>query len=165
MPHFSLDTSMSDLQIQSRTQGTPPSCALRFHLQPRLRDKLVGTSERWDLKFWEIDQEAKWEGDRDWDEMTELMWSLHKWFKAVSHTHQMSESTSEWDRFSGVSEVARRYRRRFILPEVPLSHPTSMARLLEGLPTLRESLLFRAWVGRCPPDSIRNGMAEVMDTA
>lgn len=164
MPRVSLD--MGDLRIEPRTQSTPPSSAILIHVQSRLRDATVGESREWDLKFWYIDRAAMWEGaDRFWDEITELMWSLHKWFKAVSHTNYRYERTLEWQAFCGVLEVARRYRRRFILPKVPLHHPTSRARLLEGLPTLRESLLFRAWVKRSPPDSVRNRVAEAMDTA
>lgn len=160
MPRLSLDVNdlMNDLQIESRTQ-IPFSPELWRKVRSRLRIEVVGESQEWDLCFWYIDGAAKWEGaDRFRDEVAELMWSLHKWFKLVSQT-QTPEAPfrrSDWHTFCGVLEVARRYRRRFILPEVPLDHPTSTARLSEGLPTLRESLLFRPWVKRSPSDSTRN---------
>lgn len=155
MPHLSV--AMGDLRIEPRTQSMPPSTAILAHMQSRLYDTLVGKSQDWDLKYWYVDGPAKWEGaDGFWDEVTEVMWSLHKWFKAASHVHYKTKGSMAWQASCGVLEVARRYRRRFILPEVPPTHLTSTARLSEGLPTLRESLLFRAWVKRIPPCSKRS---------
>lgn len=151
-----LSVAVSDLQIEPHTQSTSSSPARLMHMQSRLRDTLVGKSRDWDLKYWYINGAAKWEGaDRFWDEVTEVMWSLHKWFKAASHVNYRTEGSMIWQASCGALEVARRYRRRFIIPEVSPSHLTSTARLLGGLPTLRESLLFRAWAKRSPPDSER----------
>ena len=156
MPRLPLDIGY--LQIDPRLQNMSHSYspAIVKAMQSRLQTSLVGVNEsqEWDLQFWFILGGGRWEGaDREWDGIVELMWSLHKWFKTAS---QASNTSSNWSDFHGALEVARRYRRRFILPDVPLHHPTSTARLLSRLPTLRESLLFRAWVKRSPPDSMRN---------
>ena len=158
MPRLPLDIGY--LQIDPRLQNmSHSSFPAILMMQSRVSTSLVGASEsqEWDLHFWYIKGAARWEGaDRIWDGIAELMWSLHKWFKRASQTSQASNISSNWSDFHGALEVARRYRRRFILPDVPLDHPTSTARLFARLPTLRESLLFRAWVKRSPPDSMRS---------
>ena len=160
MPRLPLD--MSNLQIEPTYTSPFSAPSILMAMQSRLRTSLVGVSERLgcDLYFWYINGAARWEGaDRFWDGTADLMWSLHRWFKTTSQTCQATNSLFNLAGSYGALEVARRYRRRFILPDVPLYHPTSTARLFAGLPTLRESLLFRAWVKRSPPDSMRSLVA------
>ena len=158
MPRLPLD--ISNLQIEPTYTSPFSAPAILMAMQSRLRTSLVGVSELgYDLHFWYINGAARWEGaDRFWDGTADLMWSLHKWFKTTSQTCQATTTNLLFNLADsyGALEVARRYRRRFILPDVPLHHPTSTARLFVGLPTLRESLLFRAWVKRSPPDSMRS---------
>lgn len=159
IPRPSLD--IGDLQTETGTSATPALPPHLMNMLSRVKSRLIGESRDWELKCWYITGDAKWGSmDRFGDEVTELMWSLHGWFKVVSRKSVDSSESSRssfmlWAKSCGATEVARRYRRRFILPNVPLHHPTSFARLFNGYPTLRESLLFRAWVRRCPPDSTR----------
>ena len=68
--------------------------------------------------------------------------------------------TAHTDRPSCVSHLARSFRRRIVLPEVPDDRTPSAVSMKAGLPSLRETLLFRLWVLRSPVTPERDIMDE-----
>ena len=121
------------------TESMLPFRNLRY-MQSRLEFKSVGVARDWELQYWYIKGAAKWErANRYVDDAADLTWALHKWFNTAIYCFSVEAQNS-----CGVVELGQRYRRRFVLPEVPQDHPTTTSRILQKLPTLRESLLFRA---------------------
>lgn len=137
-------------------------------------------SEKGNVRYWVINNTNMWAGQhRALDEIAEVFWSLFHWFnRAVSmFGHQITTSTRPWRTFAGRRDlnnlgtgikeclwhIARYYRRRIILPQIPsddsnsdghgYDHRTSSSpahSIKTAVPTLRESLLFRPWVFHTP---------------
>lgn len=107
---------------------------------PSMRDT---ASESGNLRYWVITNESMWaQQHRVLDETAELMWSLFQWF------HHVSGST--WvgtDKPACKWHLARSFRRRIVLPEVSDHSSITMK---SGLPSLRETLLFRPWAFSSP---------------
>ena len=101
------------------------------------------SSESGNLRYWVITNESMWaQQHRVMDEMAELMWSLFNWFNQAfgNGTNMTGEPECKW-------HLAQSLRRRIVLPEVS---PYSSFAMKAGLPTLRETLLFRPWAFATP---------------
>lgn len=109
---------------------------------PSLRDT---TAESGNLRYWVITNESMWASQhRVLDEFTELMWALAHWFnRALSPATNTGVYTLE-DNSLACWQLARSFRRRIVLPEVPSDRAPPVA-MKSGLPSLRETLLFRPW--------------------
>ncbi len=93
-------------------------------------------AEPLNVRLWVINQKMMWAGqDRVLNEFTELVWTLFYLFRS-GPAHQRG------DHANANLMVARTYRRRIFLPDVPNDEELTTF----GAPTLRESLLFRHWV-------------------
>lgn len=120
---------------------------------PSLQDT---TSESGNLRYWVITNESMWAQQHPIiDETAELMWSLFHWFNQVGGDGAMQmrtdQSMCKW-------HLARSFRRRIVLPGVSNHSAVTMK---SGLPSLRETLLFRPWAFSSPitPDRTFNGNA------
>lgn len=108
------------------------------------------------LRYWVITNESMWAGQhRALDEIAELLWSFFHWFiQAAEHAGPSSWISTKVE--PCIWHIARSYRRRIILPWVSDDEPLKINNLIApdaikaGLPTLRESLLFRSWVYPSP---------------
>ena len=111
---------------------------------PTLRDIV---SEKGNLRYWVITNESMWAGQhRALDEIAEVLWSFFYWFKQTQNPTDLNTDSEEC-----VWHLARFCRRNIVLPQVPTDNalfPTN--RIKAGLPSLRESLLFRPWVIQSP---------------
>lgn len=108
---------------------------------PSLQDT---ATESGNLRYWVITNESMWaQQHRVLDEVDELMWSLFHWFvqSEALATIGAVESERKW------YLLARSSRWRIVFPEG--SDPSSVA-MKAGLPTLRETLLFRSWASASP---------------
>ena len=120
---------------------------------PSLQDTV---SESGNLRYWVITNESMWaQQHRILDETAELMWSLFHWLNQVgedvtTRRIRTDHPTCKW-------HLARSFRRRIVLPEVP-DHSAAAVAMKSGLPSLRETLLFRPWVFSSPitPDRTFN---------
>ena len=102
---------------------------------PSLQDT---ASESGNLRYWVITNESMWgQQHRVLDETAELMWSLFHWVNYNSDTMEI-----ETDRPGCKWHLARSIRSRAVLHEVS-DHSTFCMK--PGLPSLRETLLFRQW--------------------
>ena len=110
---------------------------------PSLRDTV---SENGNLRYWVITNETMWASQhRVMDEFAELMWSQFHWFvQAITSGPDVGVNTLE-DTSLSCWRLARSFRRRIVLPEVP-SNQAAPAMMRRDLPSLREALLFRPWV-------------------
>ena len=107
---------------------------------PSLQDT---ASESGNLRYWVITNESMWaQQHRVIDEMAELMWSLFHWFNQISGATRFGTDNSECKWY-----LARSYRRRIVLPDVSARSSFTMK---TGLPSLRETLLFRPWAFASP---------------
>lgn len=115
---------------------------------PSLRDT---ASEKGNLRYWVITNESMWANEhRVLDEFAELMWSFSRWFyqcaMASDTNANMSLSTdSEWC----CPGLAKYFRHRIVLPEIPDNQTDPLATKLDRL-SLREALLFRSWAFDTP---------------
>lgn len=115
---------------------------------PSLQDTIA---ESGNLRYWVITNESMWAGQhRALDEISEVIWSFFHWFAEKPLVDIAPSNDKVTHNFCW--ELARSFRRRIVLPEVPAdnicSAHTPSRRM--GLPTLRESLLFRPWVYHTP---------------
>lgn len=132
-PHFTSFRPLIPVHDASRYD---PSTAIL----PSLQDT---ATESGNLRYWVITNESMWgEQHRVLDEVAELMWSL---FHCFVQSGQLAST--------GVVESERKWylalssRRRIVLPEVS---DQSFVAMKAGLPTLRETLLFRSWASASP---------------
>lgn len=116
------------------------------------RSLLDGTNaEDPKLRLWTIDSSMMWAGQsRVFDEIIELMWVLFY----LLHCGMSPHSNKDLD---ANLTVARAYRRRIVLPEITDDEASHGERADLGLPTLRESILFRQWVLATPNDPHGSG--------
>lgn len=124
---------------------TPPSTT---HLLPSFH--LCKTSLRGgNLRYWVITNETMWaQQHRVLDEIAELLWSLFHWFNQASGIDGGTGTTrTRTDRSACKWHLARSFRRRIVLPEVSDQSAVTMK---SGLPSLRETLLFRPWAFASP---------------
>ncbi len=115
---------------------------------PSLRDTVA---ESGNLRYWVITNESMWAGQhRALDEISEVIWSFFHWFSENALIDIATGNGTITHSFCW--ELARSFRRRIVLPEVPVDdvHPAHTPSRRVGLPTLRESLLFRPWVYYTP---------------
>ena len=129
------------IPVHDASQYDPSSAIL-----PSLHDT---ASESGNLRYWVITNESMWaQQHRVLDETAELMWSLFHWFNQATAAQDVTGSTRiRADRSACRWHLARSFRRRVILPEVPDHSSVTMK---AGLPSLRESLLFRPWAFASP---------------
>ena len=128
------------IPVHDATKYNPATAIL-----PSLQDTV---SESGNLRYWVITNESMWAHQhRVLDETAELMWSLFHWFNKAHSTARTrtDEPPCRW-------HLARSFRRRIVLPEIS-AH--SSVPVKSGLPSLRESLLFRPWALASPitPDA------------
>lgn len=110
---------------------------------PSLRDTAAGTGN---LRYWAITKENMWASQhRVLDEISELLWVFFHWFVEAMRSGPDGDIDVLEDGPAGCWRLARSFRRRLILSEVPSDRAGSA-----GLPSLRESLLFRPWAFRSP---------------
>ncbi|CAF9940224.1 MAG: hypothetical protein ALECFALPRED_008485 [Alectoria fallacina] len=119
-----------------------PSTAILLSLQDT-------ASESGNFRYWVITNESMWaQQHRVLDEIAELMWSLFHWFNQVSGTDGVMGATRmRTDNSACRWHLARSFRRRIVLPEVSDHSSVTMK---SGLPSLRETLLFRPWAFASP---------------
>ena len=118
---------------------------------PPLHDAV---NESGNLRYWVITNEAIWAGQHHaMDEIAEVLWALFHWLNQETGKEDQAFTDGEGtDVQQCVWHLARSFRRRIVLPEIT-SHgisQTSTSARRAGLPTLRESLLFRPWVFYTP---------------
>lgn len=132
-PHF---TSFRPLiPVHDASRYDPSTATL-----PSLQDT---ATESGNLRYWVITNESMWaQQHRVLDEIAELMWSLFHCFVHLGQFPSARVGDSTRKRYLAFSS-----RRRIVLPEV--SDPSSVA-MKAGLPTLRETLLFRSWASASP---------------
>ena len=107
---------------------------------PSLQDT---ASESGNLRYWVITNESMWAQQHPvLDETAELLWSLFYWLNRDWGTTRIrtDDPNCKW-------HLARSFRRRIVLPEAP-DHST--ATMKSGLPSLRETLLFKPWAFASP---------------
>lgn len=108
---------------------------------PSLQDT---ASESGNLRYWVITNESMWaQQHRVVDETAELLWSLFYWFSrdAEDSRFRADSPDCKW-------HLARSFHRRIVLPDVSDHSPP--VNLKSGLPSLRETLLFRPWAFTSP---------------
>lgn len=141
-PHF---TSFRPLiPVHDASRYDPSTATL-----PSLQDT---ATEIGNLRYWVITNESMWaQQHRVLDEIAELMWSLFHCFVQSEHLALTGVVALERKWYLALSS-----RRRIVLSEV--SDQSSVA-MKAGLPTLRETLLFRSWASASPntPELDRRG--------
>lgn len=108
-------------------------------------------AESGNLRYWAITNENMWAGQhRVLDEISEIIWSFFHLFSLDALTDFATGNGVDAELC--VWELARSFRRRIVLPEVPAEDAQRASTLSRraGFPTLRESLLFRPWVFYTP---------------
>ena len=115
-------------------------------------------TENGNLRYWVITNKSMWaQQHRVIDETAELMWSLLHWENGVAGTDDgvMGATRVRTDESAWKWHLARSFRRRIVLPEVSDHVSVTMK---SGLPSLRETLLFRPWAFSSPitPDRTFN---------
>lgn len=130
------------IPIHDATKYDPSTAIL-----PSLQDSTV--SESGNLRYWVITKESMWaQQHRVLDETAELIWSLFHWFNQVSSTDDvLGDTRIRTDSQACKWHLARSFRRRIVLPEVSDKSALTMK---SGLPSLRETLLFRPWAFASP---------------
>ena len=118
---------------------------------PPLHDTV---NESGNLRYWVITNDSMWAGQhRAMDEAAEVLWSLFHWLNQETHKEMHAFTNGPGtDTEQCVWYLARFFRRRIVLPELP-SDTVSQANTLNrrgDLPTLREALLFRRWIFYTP---------------
>ena len=109
---------------------------------PSLRDS---ASEAGNLRYWVITNESMWASQhRVLDEFAELLWPLFHWFNQAFLSRPNAGVSVLEDNSVSCWRLARSFRRRIVLPEVS-SNQAPPASMNSGLPSLRETLLFRPW--------------------
>lgn len=125
---------------------------------PSLQDT---ASENGNLRYWVITNKSMWaQQHRVIDETAELMWSLFHWFnQAMATDGAMGDTRVRTDKSACRWHLARSFRRRIVLPEVSDHFSITMK---SGLPSLRETLLFRPWAFASPitPDRTFSGQED-----
>ena len=118
---------------------------------PSLQDTVA---ESGNLRYWVVTNESMWAGQhRVMDEISEVLWSLFHWFnhgEAMDPERNTGNNNTDDDECAWY--LARMFRRRIVLPELPtddIQH-TNVSNRRSGLPTLRESILFRPWAFYTP---------------
>ncbi|KAL6719081.1 hypothetical protein ACLMJK_003316 [Lecanora helva] len=120
----------------------PNSYGPRNGSLPSLRET---ASESGNLRYWVITNESMWASQhRALDEFAELMWSLFHWFNQATQSSPDPGVSVLDDTSVACWRLARSFRRRLVLPEVP-ANQVSPVTMKSGLPSLREALLFRPW--------------------
>ena len=111
-------------------------------------------NESGNLRYWVITNESMWAGQhRAIDEIAEVLWAFFHWLNQETRKGVEAFTDGEGtDVNHCVWHLARSFRRRIVLPEVPSDEflQTSTLTRRVGLPTPRESLLFRPWVFYTP---------------
>ena len=122
-------------------------------------------AESGNLRYWVITNESMWAGQHQaLDEIAELLWSFFHWFNQSVQPRPGLHHLVGTDVEPCIWQIARSCRRRIVLPEVPSDEganprkPSASNPLPPGLPSLRESLLFRPWVFQ-PPMSAKRAYA------
>ena len=109
---------------------------------PSLHDT---AAESGNLRYWVITNESMWAHQhRVLDEFAELMWSMFHWFHHAMGSTGRDDGRMNTDKFDCIWRLARSFRRRIVLPEITDDQSHSEA-MKPGLPSLRETLLFRSW--------------------
>lgn len=102
-------------------------------------------AESGNLRYWVITNESMWACQhRVLDEFAELMWTMFHWLNQAISASSMAGNSTLGDTTAWTWQMARSFRRRIVLPEVP-DNGVSCVPLKYGLPSLRETLLFRPW--------------------
>ena len=135
------------IPVHDATKYDPSTAIL-----PSLQDT---ASESGNLRYWVITNESMWvQQHRVLDETAELMWSLFHWLNQVSGTQAgqgvlgaVGPARIRTDNSACLWHLARSFRRRIVLTEVSDHSSGSMK---SGLPSLRETLLFRQWAFASP---------------
>ena len=124
---------------------------------PSLRDAAAETGN---LRYWVITNETMWASQhRALDEFAELMWALfHSFAHAMSAASQTPLSILH-DNSAACWHLARSFRRRIVLPELPCFHVESHA-LRPGQASLREALLFKSWAFLSPAKPDRDNITD-----
>ena len=143
--HFSYFKAL--IPIHDATKYDPPHPII-----PSLQDTV---SESGNLRYWVITNESMWaQQHRVLDEIAELMWSLFHWFKQASGIDGRTGTLrARTDGSACKWHFVRSFRRRIVLPEVSDQSTITMK---SGLPSLRETLLFRRWALATPPTMDRS---------
>jgi len=117
---------------------------------PSLRDT---ASETGNLRYWVITNESMWACQhRVLDEFAELMWTMFHSFSQAMSVSSITGAGTLSDTSTCCWRLARSFRRRVVLPEVPDNGASSVnsVTMKPGLPSLRETLLFRPWAFNSP---------------
>jgi hypothetical protein len=123
---------------------------------PSLRDT---AAESGNLRYWVITNESMWACQhRVMDEFAELMWTMFHWFNQAISASSMHGNSTLGDTSTCCWQLARSFRRRIVLPEVP-DKAISSAPTKPGLPSLRETLLFRPWAF-CSPAKLERDFVD-----
>lgn len=110
-----------------------------FGALPNLHDSVSASN----LRFWVITNESMWAGQhRAVDEASEVLWALFYWF-----TDSVREFGQEGTHDDCLWNLARAFRRRIVLPEVPPGDGNKSTRCELSV---REALLFRDWALHTP---------------
>lgn len=120
---------------------------------PSLRDI---ASEKGNLRYWVITNDSMWVGQHHaLDEIAKVLWSFFHWFNDIQGDLASIEKI-ETDSEECVWHLARFCRRRIVLPQVPIDNVLFPSKERKaGLPSLRESILFRPWVFQSPTSGPR----------
>ena len=112
-------------------------------------------AESGNLRYWVITNESMWAGQhRALDEIAEVYWVLFHLFNKVTRTILVGveDGVVRTDTEQCIWQLARFFRRRLVLPGFPTDDGAqeNQLKMPAGLPTLRESLLFRPWAFYTP---------------
>lgn len=139
-PHF-FDTKPL-IPVHDSTKYDASSATL-----PSLRDTAAETGN---LRYWVITNESMWPCQhRVLDEFAELMWTMFHWLNQAMSPSSTAGNSTLGDTSACCWQLARSFRRRIVLPEVP-DKGVGCVPIQRGLPSLRETLLFRPWALSSP---------------
>lgn len=113
---------------------------------PSLQDTLAETGNP---RYWVITNESMWACQhRVLDEFAELMWALFHWFNITMSFDLPTRFPDLDDVTMGGWRLARSFKCRVILPNLAEDKAADRTRI--GLPSLRETLLFKSWALHTP---------------
>lgn len=113
---------------------------------PSLQDTVTETGN---LRYWVVTNESMWACQhRVMDEFAELMWTLFHGFNIIMTLSSQTPSEDLEDTKTCCWRLARSFKCRIILPN--LADDTAADRMRIGLPSLRETLLFKSWALHTP---------------
>ena len=106
---------------------------------PSLRDT---GDEDGNLRYWVITNQSMWANQHEvMDEFTELMWCIFKWFTSACN---VDPPLLKFNAPESIWSLARYFRHRIILPEIPG----------DPMGSLRQGILFKPWIFRREDDEV-----------